>query len=77
MKDTIKKQKVKMMENRELVMETAPYVQNMEYIRELIEESENIEELKIKLTELIDNEQNVAKKTDLKILMEKIEELGL
>ncbi|MDK2928895.1 MAG: hypothetical protein PWP73_486 [Methanococcus sp.] len=77
MKDTIKKQKVKMMENRELVMETAPYVQNMEYIRELIEESENIEELKIKLTELIDNEQNVAKKTDLKILMEKIEELSL
>lgn len=66
-----------MMENRELVMETAPYVQNMEYIRELIEESENIEELKIKLTELIYNEQNVAKKTDLKILMEKIEELGL
>ncbi|MBB6067414.1 hypothetical protein [Methanococcus maripaludis] len=65
------------MENRELVMETAPYVQNMEYIRELIEESENIEELKIKLTELIYNEQNVAKKTDLKILMEKIEELGL
>lgn len=77
MKDTIKKQKVKMMENRELVMETAPYVQNMEYIRELIEESENIEELKIKLTELIGNEQNVAKKTDLKILMEKIEELNL
>ncbi len=66
-----------MMENRELVMETAPYVQNMEYIRELIEESENIEELKIKLTELIYNEQNVGKKTDLKILMEKIEELGL
>ncbi|MBA2863067.1 hypothetical protein [Methanococcus maripaludis] len=65
------------MENRELVMETAPYVQNMEYIRELIEESENIEELKIKLTELIGNEQNVAKKTDLKILMEKIEELNL
>ncbi|CAF31217.1 hypothetical protein [Methanococcus maripaludis] len=65
------------MENRELVMETAPYVQNMEYIRELIEESENIEELKIKLTELIYNEQNVGKKTDLKILMEKIEELGL
>ena len=77
MKDMIKKQKVKMMENRELVMETAPYVQNMEYIRELIEESENIEELKIKLTELIYNEQNVGKKTDLKILMEKIEELGL
>jgi len=66
-----------MMENRELVMETAPYVQNMEYVRELIEESENIDELKIKLTELINNEQNVAKKTDLKILMEKIEELGL
>jgi len=77
MKDMIKKQKVKMMENRELVMETAPYVQNMEYVRELIEESENIDELKIKLTELINNEQNVAKKTDLKILMEKIEELGL
>lgn len=77
MKDTIKKQKVKMMENSELVMETAPYVQNMEYIRELIEESENIDELKIKLIELINNEQNVAKKTDLKILMEKIEELGL
>uniref|UniRef100_A9A904 Uncharacterized protein n=1 Tax=Methanococcus maripaludis (strain C6 / ATCC BAA-1332) TaxID=444158 RepID=A9A904_METM6 len=65
------------MENSELVMETAPYVQNMEYIRELIEESENIDELKIKLIELINNEQNVAKKTDLKILMEKIEELGL
>ncbi|MBA2867908.1 hypothetical protein [Methanococcus maripaludis] len=65
------------MENRELVMETAPYVQNMEYIKELIEESENIKELKIKLAELINNEQNVAKKTDLKILMEKIEELNL
>ncbi|WP_459201492.1 hypothetical protein [Methanococcus sp. CF] len=65
------------MENSELVMETAPYVQNMDYLRELIEESENIDELKMKLTELIDNEQNVAKKTDLKILMEKIEELGL
>lgn len=77
MKDTIKKQKVKMMENYELVMETAPYVQNMEYIRELIEESADIKELKIKLVELINNEQNVPKKTDLKILMEKIEELGL
>ncbi|MBA2861660.1 hypothetical protein [Methanococcus maripaludis] len=65
------------MENYELVMETAPYVQNMEYIRELIEESADIKELKIKLVELINNEQNVPKKTDLKILMEKIEELGL
>lgn len=58
-------------------METAPYVQDLEYIRELIENSENIVELKENLKNLIISEKEISKKTDLKILMEKIEELNL
>jgi len=63
--------------NEELVMETAPYVQDLEYIRELIENSEDIMDLKENLKNLIISEKEISKKTDLKILMEKIEELNL
>jgi len=63
--------------NEELVMETAPYVQDLEYIKELIENSENMADLKENLKNLINSEKEILKKTDLKILMEKIEELNL
>ncbi|ABR54864.1 conserved hypothetical protein [Methanococcus vannielii SB] len=63
--------------NNELILETAPYVQDLEYIKELIENSKDITDLVILLNKLIADEKEISKKTDLKILMEKIEELKL
>lgn len=47
---------------------------NMEFIRELLESVDSLEELEKKAKELLEKETNITKKTDLKILLEKIEE---
>ena len=51
-----------------------PYMANIEFIKELLESVNSLEELEQKVKELLEKEINITKKTDLKILLEKIEE---
>ncbi|MEO2117804.1 MAG: hypothetical protein ABGW92_05310 [Methanocaldococcus sp.] len=51
-----------------------PYMANMEFIKELLESVGSLEELEQKVKELLEKETDITKKTDLKILLEKIEE---
>ncbi|ACV24579.1 hypothetical protein [Methanocaldococcus fervens] len=57
-----------------LMYDVLPYMANMEFIRELLESVDSLEELEKKAKELLEKETNITKKTDLKILLEKIEE---
>jgi hypothetical protein len=52
-----------------------PYMANIEFIKELLESAENLEEIEQKVKELLEKETDMTKKTDLKILLEKIERL--
>ena len=51
-----------------------PYMANIEFIKELLESVESLEEIEQKVKELLEKETDITKKTDLKILLEKIEE---
>ncbi len=51
-----------------------PYMANIEFIKELLESVNSLEELEQKVKELLEKETDITKKTDLKILLEKIEE---
>lgn len=51
-----------------------PYMANIEFIKELLESVNSLEELEQKVKELLEKEIDITKKTDLKILLEKIEE---
>jgi len=72
-------QKTKMrdsMDKLELVLsEALPYVSDIEYAKELILNSKDLEELKEKINKLIKEEKDITKKTDLRIILEKIEEI--
>ena len=57
-----------------LMYDVLPYMANMEFIRELFENVESLEEIEQKAKELLEKETDITKKTDLKILLEKIEE---
>jgi hypothetical protein len=57
-----------------LMLDVLPYMANMEFIRELFENVESLEEIEQKAKELLEKETDITKKTDLKILLEKIEE---
>ena len=57
-----------------LMFDVLPYMANIEFIRELFENVESLEELEQKAKELLEKETDITKKTDLKILLEKIEE---
>ena len=57
-----------------LMYDVLPYMANMEFIRELFENVESLEEIEQKAKELLEKEEDITKKTDLKILLEKIEE---
>ncbi|XRP97155.1 hypothetical protein ACO3UB_01180 [Methanocaldococcus sp. 16A] len=57
-----------------LMLDALPYMANMEFIKGLLESVESLEELEQKVKELLEKETNITKKTDLKILLEKIEE---
>jgi hypothetical protein len=56
----------------EILMKIAPYVSDIEFLRELLNNSENIEDLKNKLNNLIEIEEDIIKKTDIRIILEKI-----
>ena len=57
-----------------LMYDVLPYMANMEFIRELFENVESLEEIEQKAKELLEKETDITKKTDLKILLEMIEE---
>jgi hypothetical protein len=57
-----------------LMLDALPYMANIEFIRELLESVESLEEIEQKAKELLEKETDITKKTDLKILLEKIEE---
>ncbi|AAB99607.1 hypothetical protein MJ_1579 [Methanocaldococcus jannaschii DSM 2661] len=57
-----------------LMFDVLPYMANMEFIKELLESVNSLEELEQKVRELLEKETDITKKTDLKILLEKIEE---
>jgi hypothetical protein len=57
-----------------LMLDVLPYMANMEFIRELFENVKSLEEIEQKAKELLEKETDITKKTDLKILLEKIEE---
>ncbi|AIJ05147.1 hypothetical protein JH146_0296 [Methanocaldococcus bathoardescens] len=57
-----------------LMYDVLPYMANMESIKELLESANSLEDIEQKVKELLEKETNITKKTDLKILLEKIEE---
>ena len=57
-----------------LMFDVLPYMANIEFIRELLESANSLEEIEQKAKELLEKEDDITKKTDLKILLEKIEE---
>ena len=57
-----------------LMYDVLPYMANIEFIKELLESVESLEEIEQKVKELLEKETDITKKTDLKILLEKIEE---
>ncbi|NPA63145.1 MAG: hypothetical protein GXN95_06310 [Methanococci archaeon] len=57
-----------------LMFEVLPYISNISYIKEIFEEAESLEDLERKVEELLKVEKDITKKTDLKILLEKIKE---
>ncbi len=52
--------------------EVLPYVSNVEFIKELILSCKNLDELKKKVEELLKKETDITKKTDLKIVLDKL-----
>jgi hypothetical protein len=58
-----------------LMYDVLPYMANIEFIKELLESVESLEEIEQKVKELLEKETDMTKKTDLKILLEKIERL--
>ena len=57
-----------------LMFDVLPYMANIEFIRELLESANSLEEIEQKAKELLEKEEDITKKTDLKILLEKIGE---
>ena len=59
-------------DKNEILMEVAPYVSDIEFLRELIDKSRDIEDLKNRLNKLLETEENITKKTDIKIILDKL-----
>ncbi|MCS3900764.1 hypothetical protein [Methanococcus voltae] len=51
-----------------------PYIQNMDYISELINNASNVDELTKNVSKLLNTDTDLSIKTDLKILYEKLTE---
>ena len=59
-------------DKNEILMEVAPYVSDIEFLREIIDESRDIEDLKNRLNKLLETEEDITRKTDIKIILSKI-----
>ncbi|AXI25574.1 hypothetical protein CFE53_05310 [Methanofervidicoccus sp. A16] len=56
-----------------LLVDIAPYIEDIEFFKELLEKSKDIEDLKRRLKELLEREEDITRKTDIKIILSKIE----
>ena len=56
-----------------LLVDIAPYIEDIEFFKELLEKSKDIEDLKRRLKELLEKEEDITRKTDIKIILSKIE----
>ncbi|WP_292459382.1 hypothetical protein [Methanothermococcus sp.] len=59
-------------EKNAILMEVGAYVSDIEFLKELIDKSNNIEDLKNRLNKLLETEKNITRKTDIKIILDKI-----
>ncbi|WP_421078337.1 hypothetical protein Mjas_03200 [Methanothermococcus sp. Ax23] len=59
-------------EKNAILMEVGPYVSDIEFLREIIDESRDIEDLKNRLNKLLETEEDITRKTDIKIISSKI-----
>ena len=57
----------------DLLINIAPYIEDIEFFKELLEKSKDIEDLKRRLNELLKKEEDITRKTDIKIILNKIE----
>jgi len=57
----------------DLLVDIAPYIEDIEFFKELLEKSKDIEDLKRRLNELLKKEEDITRKTDIKIILNKIE----
>ncbi|MDK2790250.1 MAG: hypothetical protein PWP15_757 [Methanothermococcus sp.] len=55
-----------------ILMEVGPYISNIEFLRNIIAESKDMDDLKHKLEELLKKETDITRKTDIRIMLEKI-----
>ncbi|MBW9222070.1 hypothetical protein KKP97_03370 [Methanothermococcus sp. SCGC AD-155-C09] len=62
-------------EKEDLLTNIAPYIENMEFFKELLENSKDIKDLRNKLNELIEKKVEITKRTDIKIILDKINNL--
>ncbi|HIP16968.1 MAG TPA: hypothetical protein EYG76_01510 [Methanothermococcus okinawensis] len=62
-------------EKEDLLVNIAPYIENIEFFKELLENSKDIEDLRNKLNELIKKEVEITKRTDINIILDKINNL--
>ena len=60
-------------DKNEILMEVAPYVSDMEFLKRIIDESRDIEDLKDKLKKMLEKEEDIIRKTDIKIVLDKLE----
>ena len=56
----------------DILINIAPYIEDVEFFKELLEDSKDIEDLRNKLNEIIKKEIEITKRTDIKIILEKI-----
>lgn len=59
-------------EKNKILMEVGPYVSDIEFLKEIIKKSKDIEDLKDKLNKLLETEEDITRKTDIKIILSKI-----
>ena len=55
-----------------LLVDIAPYIEDIEFFKELLERSKDIEDLKRRLNELLKKEEDITRKTDIKIILNKM-----
>ncbi len=59
-------------EKNKILMEVGPYVSDIEFLKEIINKSKDIEDLKNKLNKLLETEEDITRKTDIKIILDKL-----
>jgi len=57
----------------DLLINIGPYIEDIEFFKELLDRCEDLEDLKRKLKELLKKERNITRKTDIRIILSKID----